>query len=78
MRTDASQLLMLFNWMSPTFPIGSFAYSHGLEQAIADSDINTATHVEQWISDILQSGSDRKSTRLNSSHHAISRMPSSA
>ena len=34
MGTDSS-LLLLLNWMSPTFPIGSFAYSHGLEQAIA-------------------------------------------
>ena len=57
MDTEASKLLMLFNWMSPTFPIGGFAYSHGLEQAIADSAVHTAQDVESWIGDLLQSGS---------------------
>ena len=27
--------LRLLSWMSPTFPVGAFAYSHGLERAIA-------------------------------------------
>jgi urease accessory protein len=55
MGTDS--LLMLLNWMSPTFPIGSFAYSHGLEQAIADGRIKTQDDVEVWISDLLRNGS---------------------
>ena len=57
MATEASQLLMLFNWMSPTFPIGGFAYSQGLEQAIADGTVNSAETVEIWIGDLLQTGS---------------------
>ncbi len=57
MATEASQLLMLFNWMSPTFPIGGFAYSHGLEQAIVDGEVQSAETVEHWISDLLQAGS---------------------
>ena len=57
MDTEASKLLMLFNWMSPTFPIGGFAYSHGLEQAIADGTVQTSETVESWIGDLLQSGS---------------------
>ena len=56
MRTEASQLLMLFNWMSPTFPIGGFAYSHGLEQAIADG-LTTPAELHSWVCDLLQSGS---------------------
>ena len=32
----------------------------------------------EWNVPGLKRGADRKSTRLNSSHHAISRMPSSA
>jgi urease accessory protein len=55
MGTDS--FLLLLNWMSPTFPIGSFAYSHGLEQAIADGRIKTQDDVEVWISDLLQNGS---------------------
>jgi urease accessory protein len=57
MGTDASSLLLLLNWMSPTFPIGSFAYSHGLEQAIADGRVQSQSDVECWIRDLLQSGS---------------------
>jgi urease accessory protein len=57
MATDHTSLMMLLNWMSPTFPIGSFAYSHGLEQAIADGRISNATEVERWIDDVLQHGS---------------------
>jgi urease accessory protein len=57
MGTDSASLLLLLNWMSPTFPIGSFAYSHGLEQAIADVRITTQDDVQSWISELLQTGS---------------------
>ena len=57
MATDSASLLLLLNWMSPTFPIGSFAYSHGLEQAIADGRLKTGDNVQSWITDLLQSGS---------------------
>jgi urease accessory protein len=57
MSTDNASLLLLLNWMSPTFPIGSFAYSHGLEQAIADGRATTQDDVESWITDLLQTGS---------------------
>ena len=57
MATDTTTLLLLLNWMSPTFPIGSFAYSHGLEQSIADGRVTTQDDVQGWISDLLQSGS---------------------
>jgi urease accessory protein len=57
MLTDSSALLLLLNWMSPAFPTGSFAYSHGLEYAIASGDVQSANDVEHWIADLLQAGS---------------------
>jgi urease accessory protein len=54
---DASALLLVLNWMSPAFPTGSFAYSHGLEFAIASGKVTTRDDVEAWIADLLQSGS---------------------
>jgi urease accessory protein len=57
MKSKDSHLLLLLNWMSPTFPIGSFAYSHGLEQAIVDGRVTAQKDVEGWIGDLLQSGS---------------------
>ena len=57
MATDHATLLLLLNWMSPTFPIGSFAYSHGMEQAIADGRITNAAQTENWIRALLVQGS---------------------
>ena len=57
MNTDNASLLVLLNWMAPTFPIGSFAYSHGLEQVIADGSVTTQDEVQSWIADLLQTGS---------------------
>jgi urease accessory protein len=53
----ASQLLLLLNWMSPAFPIGSFAYSHGLEFAIVENEVTTQSEVETWIADLILQGS---------------------
>lgn len=58
MSTDSAEdLLLLLNWMSPTFPIGNFAYSHGLEWAISSGAVTSAETLEQWIADLVASGS---------------------
>jgi urease accessory protein len=31
-----ADLLTLVQWLSPAFPVGGFAYSHGLEWAISE------------------------------------------
>lgn len=54
---DAEGLLLLLNWMSPAFPTGSFAYSHGLETAIAKGVIRDADSLQSWISDLVSHGS---------------------
>ncbi len=56
-KIEASQLLLLLNCMSPAFPIGSFAYSHGLETAIVENEITTQSEVEAWIADLMTQGS---------------------
>jgi urease accessory protein len=57
MTTDAQQLQLLLAWMSPAFPIGGFAYSHGLEFAIDTRRVTDATSLRQWIEDVLTRGS---------------------
>ena len=57
MTTDAQQLQLLLAWMSPAFPIGGFAYSHGLEYAIEDHQVTDALSLRQWIEDVLTRGS---------------------
>lgn len=57
MSSDAQGLLLLLAWMSPAFPIGSFAYSHGLEQAIAARHIARADDLREWLADLVARGS---------------------
>ncbi|WP_406721650.1 urease accessory UreF family protein [Thioclava litoralis] len=51
-----SALLSLVQWMSPAFPTGAFAYSHGLEQAIAMGEVSDEAGLSQWLRDILHHG----------------------
>ncbi|MEP3299135.1 MAG: urease accessory UreF family protein [Pseudoruegeria sp.] len=50
-------LLKLNQWLSPAFPVGGFAYSHGLEQAIDAGGIQSADDLFVWLSDVLRHGS---------------------
>ena len=47
--------LTLIQWLSPAFPTGAFAYSHGLEQAMVDGARDADT-VSLWIADVLAQG----------------------
>jgi urease accessory protein len=61
-RSDAA--LILAQWLSPAFPVGGFAYSHGLEAAMADGDVATAGDVEVWAADVLCHGAGASDTVL--------------
>lgn len=52
-------ILTLAQWLSPAYPIGSFAYSHGLETAIQSGAIADKPSLQDWLTDILQYGSGR-------------------
>jgi urease accessory protein len=53
-------LLTLAQWLSPAFPTGGFAYSHGLETAIACGQVRTADALRRWLTDILELGAGRQ------------------
>ncbi|MDP1702841.1 MAG: urease accessory protein UreF [Aestuariivirga sp.] len=55
--TEPQQLLRLLAFMSPAFPVGGFAYSHGLERAIDDGTVRSADAVREWIESLLVHGS---------------------
>lgn len=55
--TEPQQLLHLLAFMSPAFPVGGFAYSHGLERAIDDGVVASAEEVWEWIESLLVHGS---------------------
>ncbi|MGR3466459.1 MAG: urease accessory protein UreF [Shimia sp.] len=52
-----SDILHLTQWLSPAFPTGAFAYSHGLETAIADRRIHDAGSLEAWLDALICHGS---------------------
>lgn len=49
-------LLTLTQWLSPGFPTGAFAYSHGLEQVIGDGTVTDAAGLEAWLAGVLRHG----------------------
>ncbi len=54
-----SGTLVLAQWLSPSYPLGSFAYSHGLESAIAQGWVTDAASLRTWLEDVLGAGSGR-------------------
>lgn len=61
MNTD---LLTLTQWLSPAFPVGAFAYSHGLEKVIERGDIRDAETLSHWMEDLLAYGGPRNDVTL--------------
>lgn len=50
-------LYRLLAWLSPSFPVGAFAYSHGIEWAVEDGRIKSEADLQNWISDVVRYGS---------------------
>ncbi len=57
MTTDP--VLTLAQWFSPGFPVGAFAYSHGLEWVIEQGDLASAADLEAWLEALLHHGTGR-------------------
>lgn len=53
------ELLRLLTWLSPAFPTGGYAYSHGLEWAVETGDVHDASTLSAWIEDVLLHGTGR-------------------
>ncbi len=54
MTTDGGQLLALLHLSSPALPIGTFAYSSGLESAIELGWVEDEAGLQHWLSGMLQ------------------------
>jgi urease accessory protein len=64
MTDPPSALLRLLAWLSPGFPTGGYAYSHGLEWAVEAGDIRDGDSLHAWLADVLAHGSGRNDTIL--------------
>lgn len=58
-REGGAALLHLLTWTSPAFPVGAYAFSHGLEAAVEAGCPCNAGELERWIGDILARGAGR-------------------
>jgi urease accessory protein len=54
--THPTSLQRLLTWLSPAFPVGAFAWSQGLETAIADGRVVAAADLKDWIGGGLAHG----------------------
>lgn len=62
--TGSEAIRRLLLWLSPGFPTGGFAYSHGIEWAIEAGAVTDAASLRAWIEDILLHGAGRNDAIL--------------
>jgi urease accessory protein len=53
---EAAGLYRLMTWLSPSFPIGAFSYSSGIEWAVEAGDVADAASLRQWLTSMLVNG----------------------
>jgi urease accessory protein len=63
-------LQKLLTWLSPAFPVGAFAWSAGLETAIAARTVHDRATTQAWVAGALHHGSLRTDAILFAHAHA--------
>jgi urease accessory protein len=53
---EAAALYRLMTWLSPSFPVGAFSYSSGIEWAVEAGDILDAPSLRDWLATMLADG----------------------
>jgi urease accessory protein len=75
MTTDPIGMMRLLTWLSPGFPTGAYAYSHGLEWAVETRDIRDGTTLLEWLAAVIEHGSARTDTILLRHGHRAANDP---
>ncbi|MFT6580638.1 MAG: urease accessory protein [Alphaproteobacteria bacterium] len=52
-------LYRLMTWLSPGFPIGAYAYSHGLDWSVENGDVQDMDSLALWLEDLCRHGGGR-------------------
>ncbi|MGB1027553.1 MAG: urease accessory protein UreF, partial [Rhodospirillaceae bacterium] len=60
----ASDLHKLLAWFSPSFPVGAFAWSHGLEWAVESGLVTDRASLEAWTGTVIAQGTGRLDVNL--------------
>lgn len=67
--TTEDSLLRLLAWASPAYPVGGFAYSHGIEMAVEEGLIGDAAALEAYVATVLEAGAGRVDGALLAAAH---------
>jgi urease accessory protein len=70
--TQSAALYRLLAWLSPSFPVGAFSYSSGLEWAVESGDVRDAETLCGWIATVVeQGGGFCDAVFLSQAHRAV-------
>ncbi|EKV27486.1 Urease accessory protein UreF [Caenispirillum salinarum AK4] len=61
---DESGLYRLMTWLSPSFPVGAYTYSHGLEWAVETGAVRDRQTLTDWVEGVLLHGAGRSDADL--------------
>src|SRR2546425_6675295 len=53
---EAAALYRLMAWLSPSYPVGAFSYSSGIEWAVEAGDIKDADTLWCWLAVVIGEG----------------------
>ena len=54
---EGAALYRVMTWLSPSFPVGAFSYSSGIEWAVEAGEITDAASLRDWLAAMLTDGS---------------------
>ena len=54
---EPSALYKLMAWLSPSYPVGAFSYSSGIEWAVEAGEIGDAETLRRWLAVVIAEGS---------------------
>ncbi|HET6157007.1 MAG TPA: urease accessory UreF family protein [Dongiaceae bacterium] len=57
--SSADAAARLLTWLSPSFPVGAYSYSHGLEQAVEAGFVSDRSTLITWIEGVVRFGAGR-------------------
>ena len=72
---SGGDLQKLLTWLSPAFPVGAFAWSAGLETAIATRQVHDRATTQDWVGGALNHGGLRNDAILLAAAHRAKNSP---
>ncbi|HZT89839.1 MAG TPA: urease accessory UreF family protein [Stellaceae bacterium] len=75
---DDAALYRLLTWLSPGYPQGAYAYSHGLEYAVERGLVRDGAGMRRYVAAILHAGAARTDAALFAAAHRAAALADAA